>query len=271
MLQFNIFFLFGMLALSQLQAQEKTAPRKWETGYGIGWGSGICTGLLPSRNAINFSNAANFPITENPDAIVKGITLDFVLGRKFGKNILGLQLSGWGITNSMYKDDQTSQTILADSLKKITIISKQSFAHLGLNYSRELYRTQKGKGPVSIHLGLWSGYSVNLTPDRTEFDYYSPEGFLTYSTEGDSTTTFLIGTDFRSGYFICPALTLKYRIAQTYTLHLQWSMNFQWQKTDPIFEEIYNTPVTTLPQTSPLMQPGKYVINGRFIKLYFTF
>ncbi|MGL5888734.1 MAG: hypothetical protein ACRC3B_02545 [Bacteroidia bacterium] len=268
------FFLFALLVYSScnLMAQDKFQSRKWTIGYGIGVQSGPVTGVPPSRNALNMYTAGNDPEIYNPDSYTDGLTFDFLIERTWKKNRLGIQLSAWERPDS-YRGDQTDDAIINDSLKYSSLDNSQSYLTAGLCYSREIYRTGKGKGRTSIHLSFMSGVAFNLTPDRTEFDYYYPGGYLAVgivSFSQDSMTRYLTGTNFKSGFFINPAIQFRFRVYKSHCLSFQMGYSVHWHKTEPIFA--YDDFQASVPITeSPLTATNKYLINAVQLKLYYSF
>ncbi|MCU0435247.1 MAG: hypothetical protein MUC87_17460 [Bacteroidia bacterium] len=251
-------------------AQDKFEPRKWEIGYSLGSQSGVITGIPPSRNALNRATAGNTVYVINPDLTTRGLTFDFLLHRIFGKHRFGIQLSSWRMKNDNLSLAQTDSMIKQDTLRNFFLTNSQSYAMVGISYNRQIYRTKNNLGRFSVHLSFFTGLSVNLTPDRVEFDYYAPEGYILRNQLSDSSGVYLVGTEFKSGFFINPAIQIRFRTKKSRAFTMQMGYAVNWHKTEPVFGKIIG-PVTSPVIDSPLMQVNKYIINSRQIKFYYSF
>lgn len=203
--------------------------KKWTRSVSFG----LCTfksdGIPPSRNQLNYHKInGGQPLEE----ATFGFVYDVKLLRKINRVMaIGFSLNGYNDAQErdIFPIEQNVGTILSDSVNKPSILTYQSYVNIGGVYEHQIAKSKNGKFMVNGSFAL--GFSMNRTPDRTEFDYFDPDGFVTVDTTKQGEWQH-ISTRFNHGFFIQPSIKIKYNLFKNSGILFEISQVFQWHSSE---------------------------------------
>lgn len=229
--------------------------------------NGFSTNGIPmSRNQINY-NAANpeAPSAYQQESRIAGFVYE--LGVKYtfkNESRLGFSLNVFKDSDEyLYSSDRNYgvEAIINDSLNELSIVNMQSYVNPGLSYEYRLLGSADGKH--RFYVGLFAGISLNLTPDRPEYDYFEEENYIVMDTIGDRLWR-LTHTDFKNGFFIAPSVNYSFRLGKSHHLQLSISQRLQWHSTEKELRVLGEN-------SGGAMDPEPYTLRAFQFKLGYSF
>jgi hypothetical protein len=224
-----VLLLSHLLQAQNSQLKGNFNQKKWTRTISFGFCAFKSDGLPPSRNQLNyFKTIGETPIEEK----TSGFAYDVKLQRKISKlSYVGLSFNGYndGQERQFYPLEYNVGAILDDSLNVTSIQTFQSYLNIGGVYEHRLFQSKNGKVRVNGSLAL--GLSINRTPERTEFDYFESDGFVTADTTAQGEWQH-ISTRFNHGFFIQPNINVRYNLFKNSGFLLEISQIFQWNSSE---------------------------------------
>jgi hypothetical protein len=231
----------GVLLIANTLAAQDTGPAlsicrtsRWSAHVDLGLNSFQTKGIPMSRNQMNFN-------TLHPDSLSRydqesktaGLCYEVAVSYQlFDKGKIGLLLNGFKDDPEYMNGDRTDnnvESIISDSMSKVSIANMQSYLNLGLNYEHQLYQSPSMRH--LFHASLAAGISFNRTPDRTEYDVFDTTHFVMKESQSSSDLR-ITHTDFRSGVFIAPSMNYSLRIGKNHFFRVTLSQYLQSNATE---------------------------------------
>lgn len=228
-----ILLSFGLKAQND-EGAKSVYINPWSVYLDLGINSFSTSGIPMSRNQVNYNVLhPDAPSSYLQESRIAGLVYEFGIKYKFKNDSkIGLSINVFKDNDEyLYNLDQSNgvEAILQDSLQVLSIRNMQSYVNPGLSYEHSVLSSQDGRH--LFYAGIAIGMAINLTPDRSEFDYFEEENFVIADSIAGNAWR-VTHTDFKNGFFIAPSLNYNWRVFDHHYLRFTVSQRLQWHATE---------------------------------------